>query len=228
MMEEVEAKPPEGEARTEKKLFGGAETEEDADLALARVLQEQERELFFIAQQQSLSFGKGPAGDSGEGLAFQERSVNSLQDDSDDSDLNDEQFAARLQAEEMHRRFYYENSSGPESPLGEFAENAPQGTKPADEAPEDFTYEDLTTLGDSVGTVKLGLSQEKLNSMRKVQYSAESAEYTDEKCAICQVEFEEGEDVLLLPCKHLYHNPCIEPWLAGNKNCPVCKHELED
>ena len=37
------------------------------------------------------------------------------------------------------------------------------------------------------------------------------------RCAICQVEFEEGETVLLLPCKHLYHNPCIRPWLADNK-----------
>jgi hypothetical protein len=39
----------------------------------------------------------------------------------------------------------------------------------------------------------------------------------ENRCAICQVEFEEGESALLLPCKHLYHKPCIDPWLAENK-----------
>ena len=48
------------------------------------------------------------------------------------------------------------------------------------------------------------------------------------RCAICQVEFEEGEDALLLPCKHLFHADCIDIWLADNKCCPVCKQEIED
>ena len=72
---------------------------------MARVLQEQERELYFIAQQNSNFYG-----DQGN-LAFQERSLNSLQrDESDSSELNDEQFAARLQAEEMTERLYYDSN----------------------------------------------------------------------------------------------------------------------
>jgi len=210
--------PPRGDALTDKKLFAGAKTEEDADLALARVLQEQERELYFIAQQNSNFYG-----DQGN-LAFQERSLNSLQrDESESSELNDEQFAARLQAEERTERLYYDSNG---EPL-EFPENAPNDPK-NDEIPEEFTYEDLSTLGDSVGTVKVGLSEEKLKGLRTIQYSSTDSEITEEKCAICQVEFEEGETVLLLPCKHLYHNPCIRPWLADNKNCPVCKQELQD
>ena len=168
--------PPKGEARTETKLFAGAETEEDADLALARVLQEQERELYFIAQQNSGSF-KSEHGQ----LAFQERSLNSIHggnDESDSSDqgLNDEQFAARLQAQEAHHGLYYDSNW---QPL-EFPENAPQDYK-TEETPEDFSYEDLSTLGDSVGTVKVGLSQEKLKSIRAVRYSSASAEYDEEK-----------------------------------------------
>ena len=72
---------------------------------MARVLQEQERELYFIAQQNSNFYG-----DQGN-LAFQERSLNSLQrDESESSELNDEQFAARLQAEERTERLYYDSN----------------------------------------------------------------------------------------------------------------------
>ena len=213
------SRPPEGEARTEKKLFAGAENEEDADLQLARVLQEQERELYFIAQHNAASFRS----DQTTSLAFQERSLNSIQDESDGSDLNDEQFAARLQAQELHHRLYYDSSGQPV----EFPENSAPQEEEKDEFFEDFTYEDLSTLGDSVGTVKVGLSQETLGRMRTVKYSSTSGEVAEEKCTICQVEFEEGEDVLLLPCKHVFHGECIAPWLAENKCCPVCKHELE-
>ena len=192
--------------------------QQDADLALARVLQEQERELYFSAQQSSFRSG------SDHGLAFQERSLNSIQDDnSDGSDLNDEQFAARLQAQELSHRFYTDPNGEPI----EFPENAPQEIK-NEEIPEDFTYEDLSTLGDAAGTVKVGLSKDKLNVLKKIKYSSTNGEIQDEKCAICQIEFEEEETILLLPCKHVYHESCINPWLADNKNCPICKHELEE
>ena len=110
----LQATPPAGDAMTERKLFGGAETEEDADLALARVLQEQERELYYIAQQNYQQGGtlKEAAGEGSPLAAFQERSINSLHTDyeSDDSDLNDEQLAARLQQEELRQRMYYDTS----------------------------------------------------------------------------------------------------------------------
>ena len=120
--------------------------------------------------------------------------------------------------------FAYNDSSG--QPV-EFPENSAPQEEEKDELFEDFTYEDLSTLGDSVGTVKVGLSQETLGRMRTVKYSSTSGEVAEEKCTICQVEFEEGEDVLLLPCKHVFHGECIAPWLEENKCCPVCKHELE-
>ena len=110
----LQATPPAGDAMTERKLFGGAETEEDADLALARVLQEQERELYYIAQQNYQQGGtlKEAAGEGSPLAAFQERSINSLHTDyeSDDSDLNDEQLAARLQQEELRQRMYCDTS----------------------------------------------------------------------------------------------------------------------
>jgi len=37
------------------------------------------------------------------------------------------------------------------------------------------------------------------------------------RCVICRVEFEDGEKLKLLPCKHQYHGECIEQWLNINK-----------
>ncbi len=47
-------------------------------------------------------------------------------------------------------------------------------------------------------------------------------------CAICQDELKFGDEVRMLPCEHAFHDPCILPWLGGekmtnNRTCPVCK-----
>lgn len=47
-----------------------------------------------------------------------------------------------------------------------------------------------------------------------------------EECAICKDQFELNENVLRLPCRHLYHKQCISPWLDAHNSCPVCRFEL--
>ncbi|KAI8914723.1 hypothetical protein DFJ77DRAFT_463072 [Powellomyces hirtus] len=48
------------------------------------------------------------------------------------------------------------------------------------------------------------------------------------ECSVCQDEYTEGETVTALPCKHLFHPPCIENWLKVNGTCPVCRFSLVD
>lgn len=36
----------------------------------------------------------------------------------------------------------------------------------------------------------------------------------EEKCPICIDEFNDEEDLRLLPCKHIFHPQCIDTWLV--------------
>jgi hypothetical protein len=46
-------------------------------------------------------------------------------------------------------------------------------------------------------------------------------------CPICIVDFEEGDDLRVLPCegRHVFHQTCVDPWLLElSSSCPICRH----
>ncbi|KAL0927218.1 hypothetical protein M5K25_001380 [Dendrobium thyrsiflorum] len=47
------------------------------------------------------------------------------------------------------------------------------------------------------------------------------------QCPVCTEDFQIGEEVKQLPCKHVYHKSCIVPWLQMRNSCPVCRSKLE-
>lgn len=47
------------------------------------------------------------------------------------------------------------------------------------------------------------------------------------RCPVCLEDFEEDQEVRILPCSHSFHTDCIDPWLlnvAGS--CPLCRIDL--
>ncbi|CAL5098304.1 unnamed protein product [Urochloa decumbens] len=51
---------------------------------------------------------------------------------------------------------------------------------------------------------------------------------TKEECAICFEDFEDGEEVAVMPCshRHEFHAKCIGKWLGRSNTCPLCRHQL--
>jgi len=46
-------------------------------------------------------------------------------------------------------------------------------------------------------------------------------------CSICLSEYETGDDIVQLPCNHLYHDECISSWTSNHVKCPLCNFDLE-
>ncbi|KAJ3078761.1 hypothetical protein HDU99_000390 [Rhizoclosmatium hyalinum] len=42
-------------------------------------------------------------------------------------------------------------------------------------------------------------------------------------CSVCLEDFVEYEVLRELPCKHLFHRRCIDPWLGRSSLCPTCR-----
>lgn len=50
-----------------------------------------------------------------------------------------------------------------------------------------------------------------------------------ETCPICIIDFQEGDDLRVLPCegKHRFHQECVDQWLLElSSSCPICREDF--
>ncbi|KAK8947379.1 E3 ubiquitin ligase BIG BROTHER-related [Platanthera zijinensis] len=225
----------------------------DADLALARALQEQERAYMMLRMED----GDGSDyGSSAEG-SYEEEEVELYGDleepyvdqgsvegsdygedafDANEGSINpedfvdDEEYARALQdAEERDVAVRLMALAG----LDDWGveENGDPDSHDQDAwrevDPDELSYEELVALGEVVGTESRGLSVDTIASLPSVCYKASNRDdCNSDQCVICRLDFEDGDSLVVLSCKHKYHTECINKWLQINKICPVCSTEV--
>ncbi|KAI7843664.1 hypothetical protein COHA_002565 [Chlorella ohadii] len=212
--------------------------EEDPDLALAKMLQAQEQAWLAMAGSGAVENLGPSAGAAGGDLGAAAGSEHGAAADDGPEELTDEEMARRLQEEE-EREFQQRllalagigpapgggGGGGEGAPEGEEAEYASE-----DEVdPDDLSYEELTALGEAVGTVSKGIPAEEIEALPQQAYHevAGTTEGGEEQCPICRMEFEPEDAVRVLPlCRHYFHPDCVAQWLSINKVCCICNREV--
>ncbi|KAK6923677.1 Zinc finger, RING-type [Dillenia turbinata] len=96
------------------------------------------------------------------------------------------------------------------------------------EGEDSFSDEELVALGEIVGEEKRGLSEDEISALlhQHICLNPQHTEISIDRCVICQVEYEDGEMVVALPCQHPFHSDCITKWLQIRKICPICSMEV--
>lgn len=47
-------------------------------------------------------------------------------------------------------------------------------------------------------------------------------------CSICIDKFQEGDDVIISACSHVFHRDCVLVWLERKDECPMCRQDMWD
>ncbi|CAN4105090.1 unnamed protein product [Withania somnifera] len=65
------------------------------------------------------------------------------------------------------------------------------------------------------------------NNMNNTTNEPEKDKDEDGKrCSICLEEFVPKEMVTVTPCRHIFHDDCIFPWVTSHGSCPVCRFAI--
>ncbi|XP_063809515.1 E3 ubiquitin-protein ligase RNF149 [Pseudophryne corroboree] len=70
---------------------------------------------------------------------------------------------------------------------------------------------------------KKAISQLQLHRVKKGE---KGIDIEAENCAVCIENYKPKDVVRILPCKHIFHRQCIDPWLLEHRTCPMCKLDV--
>lgn len=70
------------------------------------------------------------------------------------------------------------------------------------------------------------LIQISINFFKKTNFKPATEYNQDDECLICRLPFS-SEEVIELPCKHIFHRHCINDWANNKYECPVCHQSLD-
>ncbi|KAI4300257.1 hypothetical protein L6164_033654 [Bauhinia variegata] len=90
---------------------------------------------------------------------------------------------------------------------------------------DNMSYEELLALGERIGHVSTGLSEDLISKcVTETIYCSSEQNQEEGTCVICLEEYKNMDDVgTLKACGHDYHVTCIRKWLSMKNLCPICK-----
>ncbi|XP_012934961.1 RING finger protein 150 [Aplysia californica] len=47
-----------------------------------------------------------------------------------------------------------------------------------------------------------------------------------DQCAVCIEPYKPQDVIRILPCRHVFHKSCVDPWLLDQRTCPMCKMDI--
>ncbi|KAI8528657.1 hypothetical protein RHMOL_Rhmol12G0164400 [Rhododendron molle] len=92
----------------------------------------------------------------------------------------------------------------------------------------DSLDEELLELSERIGNVNTGLKEDEIvHCLRKAKHMdnlfSPLPKEMEQKCSICQEDYQANEETGKLECGHFYHIQCIKQWLVRKNMCPICK-----
>ncbi|KAI8528656.1 hypothetical protein RHMOL_Rhmol12G0164400 [Rhododendron molle] len=93
---------------------------------------------------------------------------------------------------------------------------------------DSMSYEELLELSERIGNVNTGLKEDEIvHCLRKAKHMdnlfSPLPKEMEQKCSICQEDYQANEETGKLECGHFYHIQCIKQWLVRKNMCPICK-----
>ncbi|XP_016415650.1 RING finger protein 150-like [Sinocyclocheilus rhinocerous] len=70
---------------------------------------------------------------------------------------------------------------------------------------------------------KKAISKLQVRTIRKGDKETES---DFDNCAVCIEDYKPNDVVRILPCCHVFHKNCVDPWLQDHRTCPMCKMNI--
>ena len=61
---------------------------------------------------------------------------------------------------------------------------------------------------------------------RTVKLGDKELESEFDQCAVCIEGYKASDVIRILPCKHIFHKSCVDPWLLEQRSCPMCKLDI--
>lgn len=85
-------------------------------------------------------------------------------------------------------------------------------------------YENNLRLGDYIGYVHIGATDEQLKQLKVIKY--DHTKHDQDTCLISLDNLNDGDDIVILDCSHLFKKNALFEWLKEKKICAVCKHRI--